>query len=103
MELNSRSNSVQPHSAHAQTGPRKKEDAMPSLIALKQTLKHYLKMSVVLLIFASGLMLAVVETMGGRSSVEILKIQKPVAVSVVEVAGEANHPVAASMNSALFP
>jgi len=58
---------------------------MPSLIALKQPLKHYLKMLVVLLIFAGGFMIAVVETMEGRYGAEILEIQKPVTVSMVGV------------------
>jgi hypothetical protein len=58
---------------------------MPSIIALKQPLKHFLRMSVVLLIFAGGLMFAVVETMNGRYGVEIPEIQKPAIVSIVGV------------------
>jgi hypothetical protein len=87
MELSSMSNSAQPHSAHAPTGPCKKKDAMPSLIALKQPLKHYLKMLVVLMIFASGFgfMFAVAETTRGRYRVEIPEIQKSVTVSMVDV------------------
>ena len=59
---------MQPHSEHAQTGPRKKEDAMPSLIALKQPLKHFLRIVVVLLILATGFMFTVATGGGSGGS-----------------------------------
>jgi hypothetical protein len=76
---------------------------MPSLIASKQHLKHYLKMFVVLLIFAGGFMFSVVETMGGRYGVEMPEIQKPAAVSMVEVATGCKAPGLTSPNIGPLP
>jgi hypothetical protein len=76
---------------------------MPSLIALKQPLKHYLRMLVVLLIFAGGFMFAVVETMEGRYGAEIPEIQKPVTVSMVEVATGCQAPGLKTANIGSLP
>jgi hypothetical protein len=75
------------HPAHTFIGARQKEEiTMQSIIALKQPLKHYLSMLVVLLVFTTGFMFAVVETMSWRNILEIPEIQKSVTVSTVEVA-----------------
>jgi hypothetical protein len=75
------------HPAHTFIRARQKEEiAMQSIIALKQPLKHYLSVLVVLLVFTTGFMFAVVETMSWRNILEIPEIQKSVTVSTVEVA-----------------
>ncbi len=76
---------------------------MPFLTALKQPLKHSLKMLVVLLIFTGGFMLAVVETMSGRYGVEIAEIQKPGTVSMVDIVSGSKAPGLKTANMGPLP
>lgn len=96
--------SMQQHSAHTPTYPCNNEEiTMQSIIALKQPLKHFLRMLVVLSIFAIGFMFAVVETMNGRYGVEISEIQKPVTVSIVEIAAGSKAPGLKTTNISPLP
>lgn len=66
---------------------------MLSLTALKQPLKHYLKMLVVLMIFASGFMFAVAETTRGDIVLKFWKSGNPPPLRSSTLCPGAEHPI----------